>query len=149
MSTGTWGLVASSTSSSKSDVDSGNLELLESVDDIDGCQHSRIRGGLVSVRLDLHAAGNSGQGFSAGQIGNMDEGVVPCGQDVADSEEFLILGNLRTKLDCGLLSFLCDWGFLGSRGAFLTLLRLGVGDWGRLGWLLNLGHFMDSNNLLN
>ena len=44
--------------------------------DVLGRQHGSVGGGLVTVGLDLHATGDTGDGFAARQIGDVDEGVV-------------------------------------------------------------------------
>ena len=45
--------------------------------------------GLLSVSLDLHTTGDSSVGLAAGQVSHVDEGIVECGQDVADTESVL------------------------------------------------------------
>lgn len=80
------GLSFDSSFSSHLDVESVDFEVLASVDDIKGSQHSGIRGRLFSVWFDFHAAGDSDESFSAGEVGHVDEGVIPGGQDVAHAE---------------------------------------------------------------
>ena len=64
------------TSGADLDVQSGDAELLAALGDVLGGQHGGVRGRLVAVGLDLHAAGDTGDGFAARQIGHVDEGVV-------------------------------------------------------------------------
>lgn len=56
------------TSSPDLDVESGDAQLLAAGSDILGSQHSGVGGGLVTVGLDLHATGNTGDGFAAAGI---------------------------------------------------------------------------------
>ena len=64
-------------------VDANSLELAANVD---GSQHSSVGGGLLSVSLDFHTTGDTGVGFTAGEISNVDEGVVLGGLNVANTE---------------------------------------------------------------
>ena len=48
-----------------------------------------VGGGLLSIGLDLHASGDAGVGFSAGQIGNVNESVIERSLDVAHAEDVL------------------------------------------------------------
>ena len=48
-----------------------------------------VRGRLLTIGLDLHAAGDARVGFSSGQIGNVNESVVERGLNVADTENVL------------------------------------------------------------
>jgi len=80
------GLGIHSSSSSKLDVDSVNMEFIESLYDIIGSHHSSIWGWFFSVSLNLHTSCNSNIGFSAGEIGDMDECIVPGGEDVSNTE---------------------------------------------------------------
>lgn len=80
--------------------------------------------GLVSVGLDLHSTGNSGDGLLSRQIGNVNESVVESGiyiswesflllrmkqdsrgKDVGDTKDELTLLDLRSKRD--------GWGVFG------------------------------------
>lgn len=47
------------------DVESVNAQLLASDSDVLGSQHSGVWGGLITVCLDLHAAGDTSDGFAA------------------------------------------------------------------------------------
>ena len=53
------------TSGTDLDVQGGDAELLAAGGDVLGSQHGGVRRGLVTVSLDLHTAGNSGDGFAA------------------------------------------------------------------------------------
>lgn len=57
--------------------------------------HSGVRRGFFSVTRDLHSAGDSAESFSSRKVGDVNEGVVPCGHDVGDSNDwFVFLGYL-------------------------------------------------------
>jgi hypothetical protein len=81
------GLVSVSTSGSELDVDCSDVELLEAVDNVNSCLHGRVRRALVTVGLHLHTSSNTGKGFAASEIGDVDESVVPGGKDVAHCED--------------------------------------------------------------
>ena len=85
---GAWagGFIAGSTSSSQLDVHSGYFELLESVDDVNSGKHSSIRGRFVSIRSNFHSSSDSGESFSTSEVSNVNEGIIPGGEDVADGE---------------------------------------------------------------
>lgn len=71
------------------DVQSVDAELLAAGGDVLGSQHGSVGGGLVTVSLDLHSTGDTGDGFTAGQIGDVDEGVVEGGEDTSNAEDEL------------------------------------------------------------
>ena len=48
-----------------------------------------VRGGLLTIGLDLHATGDTRVGFTAGQISNVNESIVERSLDVADAENVL------------------------------------------------------------
>lgn len=66
-------------------------------------QHSGVGGGLVSVGLDLHAAGDTADGLAPGQVGDVHEGVVEGGVDVSHTEDELTFLDLGSKRDLDLL----------------------------------------------
>jgi hypothetical protein len=66
--------------------------------DVLGCQHGGVWGGLVTIGLDLHATGDTGDGFAARQIGDVDEGVIEGRKDAGNAEDELALADLGTKL---------------------------------------------------
>ena len=68
-----------------------------------------IRRRLFSVSLDLHTTGNSNEGFSSGEIGNVDESIVPGGHDVADTEDELVGTNVRRAIGDNFLLDNCDF----------------------------------------
>lgn len=123
---GTGGLRHDTTLGTELDVDSVDANSLQFTADVDGGEHSGVGGGLLSVGLDFHTTGDSAVGFTAGQISNVDEGVVEGRLDVADAELVVLLGSggttdlggsvvgnnlLFTGFDLrGLLSFLVDNG---------------------------------------
>lgn len=57
--------------------------------DVLSSQHGGVGGGLVTVGLDLHATGDTADGLTAGQIGDVDEGVVEGGEDTSNAEDEL------------------------------------------------------------
>lgn len=59
--------------------------------DVLGCQHGGVWGGLVTIGLDLHSTGDTGDGFAARQIGDVDEGVVEGRKDAGNAEDKLAL----------------------------------------------------------
>merc|ERR1712233_244182 len=89
MSTWTWGLCAVATGGPDLDVQSSDAQLLASSSNVLSGQHSSVWGGLVTVGLDFHASSNSADGFAAGEIGNMYEGVVEGREDSCDAENKL------------------------------------------------------------
>jgi len=68
-----------------------------------GGQHSGVGRSLITIGLHLHASGDTGDGLTAGQIRNVDEGVVEAGVDVGHSEDDLAVANLGSQLDLDLL----------------------------------------------
>lgn len=50
------------------DVEGSDAELLAAGSDVLGSQHGGVRGGLVTVGLDLHTTGNTGDGLTAAGI---------------------------------------------------------------------------------
>ena len=66
-------------------------------------QHSGVGGGLVSVGLDLHAAGDTADGLAPGQVGDVHEGVVEGGVDVSHTKDELTFLDLGSKRDLDLL----------------------------------------------
>lgn len=59
--------------------------------DVLGSQHGGVGRRLVTVGFDLHSTGDTGDGFAAGQIGDVDEGVVERGEDAGNAENELAL----------------------------------------------------------
>jgi hypothetical protein len=66
--------------------------------DVLGRQHGSVWGGLVTVSLDLHATGDTGDGFAAGQIGDVDEGVVEGRENAGNAKDELALGFCQSAL---------------------------------------------------
>ena len=96
-------LGSSATGRTEFDVKGSDTDLLASRSDVLRGKHGGVRRGLVAVGLDLHAAGDAGDGLLAGQIGDVHEGVVEGGVDVRDAEDELALCNLGTERDGRLL----------------------------------------------
>lgn len=59
--------------------------------DVLGRQHGSVWGGLITISLDLHATGDTGDGLAAGQIGDVDEGVVEGRENAGNAEDELAL----------------------------------------------------------
>jgi len=91
LGTGTGGLGTSTTGGAKLDVDGGDAELLAADGDVLGGKHRSVRRGLITIGLDLHAAGDTDESFATGDIGDVDESIVKRGEDVADAEDFFTL----------------------------------------------------------
>lgn len=74
-------------------------------------QHSSVRGSLVTIGLDFHASGDTGDGFLAGQVCHMNEGVVEAGIDVSHAENNFSLTDLWAKrhLDFFFRYFILAW----------------------------------------
>lgn len=68
LSSWAWGLGAVTTGSTDLDVESVNAELLAADSNILSSQHSSVWGGLVTIGLDLHSAGDTSDGFTATDI---------------------------------------------------------------------------------
>lgn len=58
------------------DVQRGDADLLALAGDVLRGEHGGVWRGFVTVSLDLHATGDTGDGFLAGEIGDVDKGVV-------------------------------------------------------------------------
>ena len=137
MGSGSGCLVTVATTGSKLDVDGSDVELLETVDDVDGGLHGCVGGRLVAVSLDFHSTSNSRESFAAGEIGNVDEGIVPGGEDVADGEH-VSASILRTQR-----SFLLGLGSLLSAFLSFASFLLGLLDGSHRG----LSSFYFSHNI--
>eukprot|EP01056_Protomagalhaensia_sp_Gyna25_P001641 Protomagalhaensia_sp_Gyna_25__1640@NODE_184_length_4560_cov_95_754258_g143_i0_p4_GENE_NODE_184_length_4560_cov_95_754258_g143_i0NODE_184_length_4560_cov_95_754258_g143_i0_p4_ORF_typecomplete_len110_score9_90_NODE_184_length_4560_cov_95_754258_g143_i018242153 len=81
-------------------------------------KHSGVWGCFISVGLNLHATCGSGDGFTAGQICDVDEGVVERGKDVGDSDDVVstrrswhLDGSLLLRHLDGFLRTHCGSGF--------------------------------------
>ena len=121
LGTGSGGLGENTTLSTELDVDSVDANSLELTANVDGGKHSGVGGGLFSVSLDLHTTGDTGVSFTAGEIGDVNEGVVEVSLQVAHTEDVLGLLGL-THLGGTVVS---DLGFLGLSVSLLFLLSLG------------------------
>lgn len=62
-------------------------------------QHGSVWRGLVTVSLDLHATGDTGDSLATGQIGDVDEGVIEGRENAGNAENELALADLGSKLD--------------------------------------------------
>jgi len=82
--------------------------------------------GLFSISLDLHAARDSSVGLTAGKIGNVDEGIVESGQNVADTKCVFDLFSSSSNWRSVVGDFLLLFAFFtfGTLGTTLLLLSL-------------------------
>ncbi|ANB13654.1 hypothetical protein AWJ20_1953 [Sugiyamaella lignohabitans] len=99
LSTRTRGLGTGTTSSSDLEVEGVDTNLLALDGNVLSGQHGSVRRRLVVVGLDLHTTGNTRDGFTTGQIGNVDEGIIERCKDTSNSEDKLSLTGLETKGD--------------------------------------------------
>ena len=104
------GLGASTASSTELDVEGVDADLAATGSNVLSGQHGGVGRRLVTVGLDLHAAGDARDRLLARQIGDVHESVVERREDVSNTEVALAIGKLRAELD-GLL--LLDAGLLG------------------------------------
>jgi hypothetical protein len=65
LGTWTWGLGTVTTCGTDLDVEGVDAELLAADSDVLGSQHGGVWRGLVTIGLDLHASGDTGDGFTA------------------------------------------------------------------------------------
>eukprot|EP00585_Thalassiosira_rotula_P014716 CAMPEP_0196164110 /NCGR_PEP_ID=MMETSP0911-20130528/406_1 /TAXON_ID=49265 /ORGANISM="Thalassiosira rotula, Strain GSO102" /LENGTH=89 /DNA_ID=CAMNT_0041429229 /DNA_START=259 /DNA_END=528 /DNA_ORIENTATION=+ len=56
-----------------------------------GGKHSSVRGRLITIGLDLHAAGDADKGLTAGEVRDVYEGVIERGEKVRNGEDFFAL----------------------------------------------------------
>jgi hypothetical protein len=109
LGTGAGGLGAVTTSSPDLDVEGRDAEFLAAGSflvvsfqttvlwisglrtDVLSRQHGSVWGGLITVSLDLHATGDTGDGFAARQIGDVDEGIVEGRENAGNAENELAL----------------------------------------------------------
>jgi len=104
LSTRTGGLGAGTTSGPELNVKGSDANLLATNSNILGSQHSSVWGGLVTISLDLHSTSDTGDGFLAREISDMDESIVEGREDMGDTENKLALSDLGTKRDGGFFS---------------------------------------------
>ena len=116
LGTGAGGLGADTTGSTELDVEGVDTAFLATLDDVLGGEHGSVGGRFITISLDLHTTGNLGDGFATGVVGDVDEGIVTGGVDVAGTEDEGILGDVGAEtlgfflLDC--LAFLDIFGWL-------------------------------------
>ena len=85
---------------------------LAALSDVLGGKHSSVGGGLITVSLHLHTAGDAGQSLTAREIGDVDESVVEGGEDVSHAEDVLAFRDLGSVAGAG-LGLLLKLCFLG------------------------------------
>ena len=113
LGSGTGALGFGSSSGSDLDVDGVDSDFLELLAHLLSSHHSGVGRGLFSIASDLHSSGDSAVGFSAGDIGYVDEGVVPGGHDMGDSDDWLVLlvDLWPVSFDDFFLMLFMDFGF--------------------------------------
>ena len=99
LGTGAGGLGAVTTGGTELDVKGGDTDLLALDGNILGSQHGGVRGGLITIGLDLHTSGDTGDGFTTGQIGDVNKGIVERGKDVGNTKDLLVTADLGTEGD--------------------------------------------------
>ena len=99
LGTGAGGLGAVTTGGTELDVEGSDADLLALDGDVLGSQHGGVGGSLITIGLDLHASGNTGDGFTASQISDVNEGIVEGGEDVGNTEDLLVTADLGTEGD--------------------------------------------------
>ena len=104
------GLGASTASSTEFDVESVDADLAAAGSNVLSGQHGGVGRRLVTVCLDLHAAGDARDRLLARQIGDVHKSVVERRKNVRNAEVALAIGKLGAELD-GLL--LLNAGLLG------------------------------------
>ena len=82
---------ASATVGSDLDVKGSDSTGLDNLDKLLGSEHGGVRGRLVLVTLNHLTTGDATDGFSAGNVGDVDEGIVLRGEDVDRGEDLLVL----------------------------------------------------------
>ena len=80
-----------SPSSANLDVKGGDTQIFAFGSHVLGGKHGSVGGGFVAIGLDFHAAGDADEGFTAGEVGDVDEGVVEGGEEVGYGEDFFAL----------------------------------------------------------
>jgi hypothetical protein len=79
-------------------VDGVDANLLQFLGNLLGGKHGGVRAGLFLVGGHLHASGDSAVGFAAGEVGHVDEGIIPGGEDVSHSENESFALNWGTEM---------------------------------------------------
>eukprot|EP00580_Thalassiosira_gravida_P015295 CAMPEP_0201664492 /NCGR_PEP_ID=MMETSP0494-20130426/5944_1 /ASSEMBLY_ACC=CAM_ASM_000839 /TAXON_ID=420259 /ORGANISM="Thalassiosira gravida, Strain GMp14c1" /LENGTH=108 /DNA_ID=CAMNT_0048143269 /DNA_START=241 /DNA_END=568 /DNA_ORIENTATION=- len=61
-----------------------------------GGKHSSIRRRLITISLDLHAAGDADKGLTTGEVRDVYEGVIEGGEKMRNGEDFFALNEVDT-----------------------------------------------------
>ena len=83
------GLVA--TSSSELDVKGSDAFGLALLSNMLSGKHGSVRRSFISIGFDFHTTGHSDDGFSAGEISHVHEGIVERSEDMGNTEHILTL----------------------------------------------------------
>jgi hypothetical protein len=78
-------------------VKSIDTEFLTLGSNILSSQHGGIRRRFITIGLDLHTTSNTGDGFTAREIGDVNKGIVEGGKDVSNTENELTFTDLGTE----------------------------------------------------
>lgn len=78
---------------------SRNAQFLALCCHILSCQHGRIGRRFVTIGFHFHAASDTDDGFAAGEVGDVDKGVVEGGVDAGDAKYELTGTDLRAESD--------------------------------------------------
>ena len=97
LGTGAGALGADTTGSAELDVEGVDAAFLAALDDVLSGEHGGVGGGLITIGLDLHTTGNLGDGFTAGGVGDVNEGIVAGGVDVARAIDEGVLGDVGSE----------------------------------------------------
>mmetsp|Transcript_30083 Transcript_30083/g.59742 ORF Transcript_30083/g.59742 Transcript_30083/m.59742 type:complete len:203 (-) Transcript_30083:10-618(-) len=97
LGSGSGGLGLVAASGADLDVEGGDAEGLALLGDVLGGKHRSVGGGLITVSLDLHATSDTDEGLTAGEISDVNKGVVEGGKKVRDGENLLSVGSLGSE----------------------------------------------------
>lgn len=97
LSTRTRSLGTGTTGSTDLEVKSSDANLLASGGNVLSSQHGSVRRRLIVVSLDLHTTSNTGDGLTAGKIGDVNKGIVEGSKDSGNAKNKLTFTSLETK----------------------------------------------------
>merc|ERR1712211_226047 len=100
---GSGGLGTVTTSGSQLDVEGSDSKSLDLLSNILCGQHSSVGRSLITIRLHVHATSHPADGLPAGEVGDVNEGVVEGGENVSNAEDKLAIPDLRSQADLDLL----------------------------------------------
>jgi hypothetical protein len=71
----------------------GNSQTLALFSNILGGKHGSIRGGFISISLNLHSTGNADKGLTAGKVSNVYKGIIEGCEEVGNGEDFFLFSD--------------------------------------------------------